>query len=50
MKYNQYLGAGLIVIGLALAFAGNKFVNATIFLVTSVAVSAVSLFVTFSIM
>jgi hypothetical protein len=50
MKYNQYWGAGLIVIGLALAFAGNKFINATIFLVASVAVASVGLFFTFSIM
>jgi len=50
MQYNQYWGAGLIVIGLALAFAGNKFINATIFLVASVAVAAVGLFFTFSIM
>ena len=49
MNYNKYWGAGLIVIGLLLAFAGNKFVNATIFLVGSVAVAAVGLFFTFSI-
>jgi len=47
MQYNKYWGAGLIVIGLALAFAGNKFINVAIFLVASVAVAAVGLSLTF---
>lgn len=38
----------MILIGLLLAFAGNKFINATIFLIGSVAVAAVGLFFTFS--
>jgi hypothetical protein len=49
MQYNQYWGAGLILIGLLLAFFGNKFINATIFLIVSVAVASVGLFFTFSI-
>ena len=48
MQYNYLWGAGLIIIGLILAFAGNKFVNATLFLVGSVAVAAIGLFFTFS--
>jgi hypothetical protein len=49
MQYNQYWGAGLILIGLLIAFFGNKFINATIFLIVSVAVASVGLFFTFSI-
>jgi hypothetical protein len=39
----------LIIIGLLLAFAGNKFVNVTIFAICSVAVTCVGLFFTFTI-
>jgi hypothetical protein len=49
MQYNQFWGAGLIIIGLLLAFAGNKFVYATIFVICALAVSSVGLFFTFTI-
>jgi len=48
MQYNYLWGVGLIIIGLLLAFAGNKFLNVTIFVVGSIAVSGVSLFFIFS--
>lgn len=49
MQYNQFWGAGLILIGLLLAFAGNKFVYVTIFVICSVAVTSIGLFFTFTI-
>jgi hypothetical protein len=48
MDYNYLWGVGLIILGLILAFAGNKFINATIFLVGGLAISGVALFFIFS--